>query len=271
MKKLRDIETIFVVLMLFLGTVIALGQDPIPTIRQNAGPLNHRERKNVNKSINQTNLNKDTAVVLRTALDLKAPLASPTFTGTVTVAVMDSLTFENGAAIDNEDADTLVLTETVVKVTGDLYVTGYSIGLNSCGFAYVSTPGTMIINTGGTFEKLDEGNIAYTEGHLHNFTHDDGRLTYTGTHSLHCTIGASVSLESGETAQEIQLRFAKNGTTIAETNMTRTFVVQSTDTAIPLDWLDEMVTDDYYEVYGTSDTNDDEFDINNLTLTITKH
>jgi len=37
-----------------------------------------------------------------------------------------------------------------------------------------------------------------------------------------------------------------------------------------LNWL-EMVTNDYIEVFGTSDTNADTFDINNLVLTVVKH
>lgn len=186
--------------------------------------------------------------------------------------VADTITFTNGANITNGETDTLTLTETVIKVDGDFYLGGHFTTIyHEGGLAYVSTPGTMIINTGGTFEKLDEGNIAYTADHLNFFTHDDGRLTYTGTHALHVTIRGTVSLENGEVTQVIQLRLAKNGTTIAGTTMTREFVAVSTDTAIPLGWLDELVTDDYYEIYGTSDTNADEFDINNLTLTITKH
>ena len=184
---------------------------------------------------------------------------------------VDLITFENGATIDNTDTDTLTFTETAVKVEGDFYVSGQTITENSCGLAYVSTPGTMTINTAGTFEKLDEGAIAYTAGHLYNFTHSDGRLTYTGTATKHFTIRATVTVESGEIAQVVQLRLAKNNTSIAGSTMSRTFRATSTDTAMPLGWLEEMETNDYYEVFGTSDANDDNFDIINLTLTVTKH
>jgi len=53
--------------------------------------------------------------------------------------------------------------------------------------------------------------------------------------------------------------------------MTREFVAQSTDSNIVLKWLDEFATNQFIEIFGTSDTNADKFDINNLVLTITSH
>lgn len=265
----------FLIYLLLLYAPLLVAQEIIEPYEMGDEAARGKINRNVDTAyidIANLELEDDTLYILIDSLyNIIDPTDSSGVFTALEVAIIDSLTFENGAAIDNEDTDTLALTETVVKVDGDLYVSGYIF--NSCcgGLMYVSTPGTMTINTGGTFEKLDEGNIVYTPDHLYNFAHDDGRLTYTGIHTSHFTIRATVSLESGETAQEIQLRLAKNGTTIVGTTMTRTFVAQSTDTAIPLSWLDELATNDYYEVYGTSDTNADEFDINNLTLTITKH
>jgi len=200
---------------------------------------------------------------------MKKLLIIPLLFGTLVYG--QEINFSNGAKIDNTETDTITISEVVTKVDGTLYVTGSLIHSHSGGLAYVSTPGTMTINTGGTFEKLDEGAIAYTAGHIYNFTHDDGRLTYTGTPTIHVTIRATVTVESGETSQVVQLRLAKNGATIAGSNMSRTFRATSTDSAIPLGWLAEMATGNYFEVFGTSTTNDDKFDIINLTLTVTKH
>jgi hypothetical protein len=56
-------------LLLFLGTMFAAGQDPIPQIREGGGSLNTRDKKNINKAINQTNRNKDNIAVLDVAND----------------------------------------------------------------------------------------------------------------------------------------------------------------------------------------------------------
>ncbi|MBA7546381.1 hypothetical protein ES705_38771 [subsurface metagenome] len=142
---------------------------------------------------------------------------------------------------------------------------------NYGGIAYVSTPGTQTIGTGGIFERLNEGAIAYTSAHLYNFTHDDGRLTYTGISTIHVTITVALAAKSGETAQVCNFRIAKNGTTIAATDMPITFTAVDYAANTPLKWLDEVDTNDYYEIFGTSDTSADEFDINTLVFTITEH
>lgn len=185
--------------------------------------------------------------------------------------VGDTLEFDNGAQIHNEETDTLFLTETVIKLTGDVKVTGNITNTPARGGSYISTAGTQTIGTGGTFEKLYEGTMAYTACCLHDFTESNGRLTYTGTLTINMAINCNLSGESGEAAQIVQFRLAKNGTTIAGTNMTREFTTQNKDGCVGLNWLLEMSTNDYIEVFGTSDTNGDTFDINNLTLSIVKN
>jgi len=188
------------------------------------------------------------------------------------VMVLDSIAFGNGASIDNSETDTLFIEESVTKITGELVITGHVYeGEHASGQTYVSTSGTQTIGTGGTFERLNEGAIAYTGDHLHEFTHDDGRLTYTSPTSISMTVAVTISVESGETAQVINFRIARNGTTIESTNMPVTFNAVNTNAAVPLFSLIDMDQNDYVEVWGTSDANGDEFIINNLTMGITKH
>lgn len=187
------------------------------------------------------------------------------------IDVGDTIEFDNGAKIYNTHADTAYIEETVIKIEGDLHITGHVTSEKSGGLTYVSTPGTQTINTGGTFERLNEGAIAYTSAHLYNFTHDDGRLTYTGTPTIHIIISVTLAVESGEVAQETNFRIAKDGTTIAATNMPITFTALDFAANTPLKWLDEVATNSYYEIFGTSDTDADEFDINTLVFTITEH
>ena len=185
---------------------------------------------------------------------------------------IDILKFENGASIVNSEADTLFITETVTKITGELFITEHvTEGEHESGQTSLTTPGTQTIGTGGTFERLNEGNMAYTGSHLHEFSHDDGRLTYTRHTDISMTMIATVSVDSGETAQKIQLRFAKNGTTIEGTNMSVDFTAVNKNAAIPLFWMIDMSQNDYVEVWGTSDTNGDTFNVDHLTFGITTH
>ena len=138
----------------------------------------------------------------------------------------------------------------------------------SGGMCYVSTPGTQTIGTGGTFERLNEGAIAYTASHLVNFTHSDGRLTYTGTTTKHFHVEGHVNIEGDETAQLVQIRLAKDGTTIAGTEMQHDYTAVDTDAVIAFCWLIDLATNEYLEIYGTSDTNGDTFEVHNLQLII---
>ena len=142
---------------------------------------------------------------------------------------------------------------------------------HSGGMTYVSTPGTQTIGTGGTFERLNEGAIAYTGAHLHDFTHDDGRLTYTGTNTKHFVIQYGYNIEGDETAQLVQLQLYKDGALIPATNDQHDYTAVDTDGSIGFVWLLEMATDAYVEVHGTSDTSADTFLLHGGSMVISQH
>ena len=141
---------------------------------------------------------------------------------------------------------------------------------HSGGLSFLSTEGEQTIGTGGTFERLFEGNMAYTGVHLDDFTESDGRLTYTGSVLKHFDISAYMSIESGEVAQRIEIRIAQGGTTIEGSNMPLDFTALSSDRTLSTGFKVEMQTNDYIEVYGTSDTNGDTFTIHNFVLNISQ-
>ena len=199
-------------------------------------------------------------------------LSKPTTFGTITVdgdvTISDSLILERLAT-----PTTTVLTPTSTGLIDTLETADIGdVALNhSGGLAYVSTEGTQTIGTGGTFERLNEGAIAYTSDHLSDFTHDDGRLTYTGTVTKHFAISANVTIESDEVTALVQIRLAKGGSTIAGTNMQEDYTVQDTDASMGFCWILELATNEYVEVFGTSDTNGDTFVLHNLTMCIKQH
>ena len=140
--------------------------------------------------------------------------------------------------------------------------------IHNSAFAYVSTSGTQTIDSNVTFEKLDEGTIAYTSTHRENFAHSDGRLTYNGTETIHAFINVDLSVKSGEISQTVRFRIAENGSTIAGTDMSTDFTAQTKSDCVGLSWLIELATNDYIEIFGTSDTDGDTFDINNMAILI---
>jgi len=216
----------------------------------------------------------------------------------VTLNMLDqNITWTNAAEIDNTDADTLTLLETIVQVDGILNIidlktatttvltptsTGNVDTLEtddigdiaftlSGAMTYVSTEGLMTIGTGGTFERLNEGAIAYTGSHLHDFTHDDGRLTYTGTNTKHFTINISINIEGEESNQRVEIQLYKDGALITEIKDRHDFTAVDTDDSVGFTWLLDMATNEYVEIHGTSDVNADEFTVLGGSMVISQH
>ena len=181
-----------------------------------------------------------------------------------------SLVFATGAS--EAAAEKMRLdSEGNLTVSGDVTVTGIIINGAAGGQTYISTPGVQTIGTGGTFEKLYEGAMAYTSSHPYNCTCSNGRLTYTGTPTIHATVVCNLTIQSGEAAQVLNFRIAENGTSIVGSNQTKTYVAQTVDRSAGLNWLVELATNDYIEIYGTSDTNGDTFTVQSLSLFVVKH
>jgi len=208
-----------------------------------------------------------------------------------------NITWTAGGDIQNDDTDTLTLAETVVQVDGILNVIDLKTSTTtvltptsagnvdtletddigdiaftlSGAMTYVSTEGLMTIGTGGTFERLNEGAIAYTGLHLHDFTHSDGRLTYTGTNTKHFTINVRINIEGEEDNQRVAIQLYQDGALIAATNDQHDFTAVDTDDSIGFTWLVEMATNEYVELHGTSDVNADEFTVLGGSMVISQH
>ena len=183
------------------------------------------------------------------------------------ITIIDSLILEYAGS-----ENTTVLTPTTTGKIDTLETANIGdIAIQqSGGHVVVSTGGTQTIETGGTFERLDEGAIAYTGRHLHNFTHADGRLTYTGTPTKHFAILVHLSVESNEAAALVQLQLYKDGALIPLSNDQNDYTATDTDKGLTIVWLEEFATDEYVELWGTSDTNDDTFVLNGGSMVITQ-
>jgi len=195
----------------------------------------------------------------------KAVPVAVTVTGTTTTtaAIVSDLATGDTEVV-SPDATGLLVTLATDEI-GDIAFT------LSGGMAYVSTAGLMTINTGGTYERLNEGAIAYTGTHLHDFTHDDGRLTYTGTNTKHFTINISINIEGEESNQRVEIQLYKDGALITEIKDRHDFTAVDTDDSVGFTWLLEMATNEYVEIHGTSDVDADEFTVLGGSMVISQH
>ena len=79
------------------------------------------------------------------------------------------------------------------------------------------------------------------------------------------------NIEGDEAAQLVQLQLYKDGALIPATNDQHDYIAADTDDSIGFTWLLEMATDEYVEIWGTSDTSGDTFFLHNGSIVISQH
>lgn len=121
------------------------------------------------------------------------------------------------------------------------------------------------INTAGVFEKIAG---TTTENSLNQrFSHSNNRLTYTGAITQIFTLEAIVSL-TGSNNKDIDIRFAKNGTTLVSSNSRVTLDSAGKNQNASIADVIELSENDYIEVYIANDTDTTNVTATDLSLTI---
>lgn len=129
--------------------------------------------------------------------------------------------------------------------------------LASSGGCYVSSSAASAAITAETYIILAGTTTTLT---LKNFTHTSpGRLTYTGIETLRFIVNVALSFISTQSNELARFRFAKNGTTLAGSQINRKLGTGSDEGALSIAYELELATNDYIEVYctlaaSTSDT-----------------
>lgn len=120
------------------------------------------------------------------------------------------------------------------------------------GGCYVSTPAATTVTVAGTFYVLAGTTTALD---LDLFTHSSpGRITYTGTTTRTFFVTASASVVSSANNILISTRIAKNGTTIAASEM-QFYKTTAADTKIvSSQTIVSLAQNDYLEMYITCDS-----------------
>jgi hypothetical protein len=143
---------------------------------------------------------------------------------------------------------------------------------HASGLMYVSTGGTVTITTGGTYQKMLGGAVDYTAAHLEDVNETtNGRLTYIGTATKHFLVTINATIESGEANQEIQIRVAENAASIAGSDQSQAYGAVNNHNTIATAYLVELATNDYIEVFITSDQDSDAIIVHSCVLTLIEY
>lgn len=117
------------------------------------------------------------------------------------------------------------------------------------GSCYISTADTTTVSQTPTFTKIAG---TYTAGELNGFTHSAGVLTYTGSLTKKFLVVASVSADATAT-DDYLFRVAKDGTSIAASQITRSISGANDIGAITLCWVVELATNATIQVQVSRD------------------
>lgn len=151
-----------------------------------------------------------------------------------------------------------------LKNGGSFFVVGVLGGVDS-GRAqlYVSSSAETTIGTAGTFVKAAGTTTLTTAPAAKGWSMPtNNRLRYDGVADRLAVVHCPLSLQAAGTAVDLSIRLAKNGTTIADTEITLRVASASQDGAVSTVGLVEVSNGDYIELWVANET-----DTTNLTVT----
>lgn len=151
----------------------------------------------------------------------------------------------------DSDGTTLTLPGDLI-VSNDLTVNGQILSIGH-GEIYVSTPAATTISNTSTY--YEEASTYTLSGNNHSFDMDtNGRLRYTGTVDAVAHIALSMSFTSASNNQVIHMRVAKNGTTLAASEIQRKTGAAGDVGSSALHAFTTMSTNDYLSLFVRNST-----------------
>lgn len=188
--------------------------------------------------------------------------------------------FNTSATVGDEKyiLDTVNFSGGGTYVTGLTHTSNKALFANCVGITNTSTRGFMYMvnNTTDTTIGLSNVNVwvkaaGTTTANANNskYTHASNQLTYTGAFSTAFQVSVNCNVRSGSPSQVISIGVAKNGTILAESEMTiRTDIANQEypgSTAAQID----LTTNDYIEIF-VKNTSTSNLRIADLNVSITK-
>jgi len=178
-----------------------------------------------------------------TAINLKANIASPTFTGTVTTP---ALNIPTGAGADK-------------VLTSD--ASGNATWQSSS--STKSSAVTYFNNNNSTWTSISDQNIpkkitaTYLSEELSDFTHVGGKLTYTGSSAKKFVINTNLSMYSTENDKKCTVYIYLNGVKVAKTAKRVSSGKAYEGTNASTMGVIQMTTNDYIEIYVENNESED--------------
>ena len=197
----------------------------------------------------------------------------------VTLSGETGVNFNTSATVGDEK----YILDTVNFSGGGTYITGVdstsnkALFANCVGINNTSTRGLLYMINNATDTTIGVPNVniwvkaagTTTAGSISKFTHTSNRLTYTGAFNQSFTIHVNASVRSAVSNQVISIGVAKNGTILAESEMTiRTSTSNQEHPGSTLAVID-MVATDYVELF-VKNTASTDVRVSDLNMNITK-
>ena len=147
---------------------------------------------------------------------------------------------------------------------GMLWVPGTPAFNGDLGSLYISTP----VTTSGVGTSPIKANGTTTALQQNNFTHTNGRLTYNGSITKKFQATAAISARSATANIVLSMFFAKNGTPVPASEITRKIGTANDVGAAPLVCTADCATDDYVEVFIAINTGTANITLDKMVLVV---
>jgi len=197
----------------------------------------------------------------------------------VTLSGETGVNFNSSATVGDEK----YILDTVNFSGGGTYISGLdntsnkALFSNCVGITNTSTRGFLYMINNTTDTTIGTGNVnvwvkaagTTTSSTLSKFTHSSNRLTYGGAFSQSFVVHINTAVRSAGTNQVISIGIAKNGTIIAESEMTIRTSVANQEYPGSTTAIVELVSTDYVEVF-VRNTSSTDVRLSDLNMNVTK-
>jgi len=197
----------------------------------------------------------------------------------VTLSGETGVNFSTSATVGDEKyiLDTVNFSGGGTYTSGLTHTSNKALFANCVGITNTSTRGFLYMINNATDTTIGTGNVnvwvkaagTTTSSTLSKFTHSSNRLTYGGAFSQSFTVHINTSVRSSGTNQVISIGIAKNGTIIAESEMTIRTTVANQEYPGSTTAIVELVSTDYVEVF-VRNTSSTDVRLSDLNMNVTK-
>ena len=191
-----------------------------------------------------------------------------------------SINVSNSATISDERyiLDTVNFSGGGTYISGVTQTSNKTLFTNCVGIANTSTRGFyyMVNNTTDTPIGVPNVNVwvkalgtTTADSNNSKFTHTNNKLTYTGAFNTSFLVSANTAVRSGASNQNISIGIAKNGTILANSEMTIRTSTSNQEHPGSTQYQIDLVTNDYIELF-VKNTQQTDVRVSDLNFSVVK-